>query len=103
MKDADLDRLLKSAATATDPSEPVEIPFGFVTRVVAMWRANTNGNLGARAVTQLLRRVALAASMVIVVASAGVYFQIDRNRGLAEPSANEFAIADSLIQDEFGQ
>jgi hypothetical protein len=103
MKDADLDRLLKSAAAATDPKEPIEIPFGFATRVVALWRANANGSSGVRAVTQLLRRVALTASIVIVVASAGVYFQVDRNRGLAESSANEFAIADSLIQDEFGQ
>jgi hypothetical protein len=103
MKDIDLDRLLKSAAAATEPKEGFEIPFGFETRVVALWRASGNGNGGIRAMTQLLRRVALVASIVIVVASTGVYLQMDRNRGLSEPSANEFAIADLVIQDEFGQ
>lgn len=104
MNDSNLDRLLKSAAQAgSDSDEAVEMPFGFNTRVVALWRAGTNSSGAIRAISQLLRRVALTASAVIVVASAGVYFQIDRTRALSEPSSNEFAIADSAIQDEFGQ
>jgi hypothetical protein len=43
------------------------------------------------------------ATAVIIVASAGVYQQINQNRELSELSANEFAIADWAIQDEFAQ
>ena len=100
MKDVDLDRLLKSAAQAGE-SESIEIPFGFTSRVVALWRANGNGASGG--LSALLRRVALVASAVIVVTSAGVYHQINQNRELSEVSANEFAIADLAIQDEFAQ
>ena len=100
MRDADLDRLLKSAAK-TGEGESIEMPFGFDTRVVALWRANGNGAL--RGLSNFLRRVTLVASAVIVVASAGVYYQVSQSRDLSEPSANEFAIADSLIQDEVVQ
>ena len=104
MKD-DLDRLLKSASAARTgqgpANEPIEMPFGFDTRVVALWRANANGNGGLRALNDFIRRVALVATAIIVVASAGAFYEIGRNRDLSEPSAsNEFAIADSLIQDE---
>jgi hypothetical protein len=98
----ELDRLLKSASAArTGEGEPMEMPFGFDTRVVALWRANGNGAF--RGLSDLIRRVALVASAVIVVASAGVYYQVNQNRDLSEPSANEFAIADSLIQNEVVQ
>ncbi len=100
MKDVDLDRLLKSAAKAGE-SESIEIPFGFTSRVVALWRAKGNGAVGG--LSALLRRVALVATAVIIVASAGVYHQINQNRELSELSANEFAIADWAIQDEFAQ
>jgi hypothetical protein len=100
MKEVDLDRLLKSAAQANE-GEAVEMPFGFDTRVVALWRANSNS--AARGLSALLQRIALVATAVIVVASAGVYYQINQNRELSEPTANEFAIADSAIQDEFAQ
>ena len=36
--DADLDRLLRSAAKAAEPSTP-EAPYGFETRVIALWQA----------------------------------------------------------------
>ncbi len=100
MKDIDLDRLLKSAAQA-GADEPIPMPFGFDTRIVALWRANGNGV--ARGLSQFIRRVALVATAVIIVATAGVYRQINQNRDLSEPSTNEFAIADSAIQDEFSQ
>lgn len=100
MKDVDLDRLLKSAAESA-AGESIEMPFGFDTRVVALWRANGSGT--TRGLSLLLRRVALVATAVIVVTSAGVYYQINQSRELSEPSANEFAIADSVIQGEFGQ
>ncbi len=100
MNEANLDRLLKSAAQAGE-SEAIEIPLGFETRVVALWRANGNGE--TRGLSLFLRCIALVATAVIVVASAGVYRQINQSRELSEPSANEFAIADSAIQVEFTQ
>jgi len=96
VKDADLQRLLRSAAQAKDEA-PIEMPFGFDTRVVALSRRNGNGGL-----VKLLRRVALAAAAVIVLASAGAYFE-SRNREGNDAFGNEFAIADSAIQDEMAQ
>ena len=98
--DADLDRLLKSAAKRGD-EEPIPMPFGFDTRVVALWRSSGNGAL--RGLSVLVRRVALLATAIIIVATAGVYQQASQNRDQSEPTAKEFAIADSVIQDEFGQ
>jgi hypothetical protein len=98
----DVERLLKSAAAAGG-NEEVEMPFGFDTRVVALWRAAAHGNGIARGLSGLIRQVALVATAVIVAASAAVYYQINQSRDLNEPSANEFAIADSVIQDEFSQ
>jgi hypothetical protein len=100
MKDVDLDRLVKSAAK-TGNDESIEMPFGFDTRVVALWRANGNG--AGRGPSAPIPPVALAAAAMIIVPTAGVYQQINQSRDLSEPAANEFAIADSVIQDEFVQ
>ena len=95
MKDVDLDRLLRSAARAKEET-PVEMPFGFDTRVVALSRRNGNG----AAFGTLLRRVALVAAAVIVLATAGAWLEFDQNDDAIVASGNEFAIADSVIQDE---
>jgi len=42
----------------------------------------------------------VAAAAVIVLASAGAYFEFDQNDDVIIASGNEFAIADSAIQDE---
>jgi hypothetical protein len=65
--------------------------------VVALSRRNGNGGL-----VKLLRRVALAAAAVIMLASAGAYFE-SRNSEGNDAFGNEFAIADSAIQDEMAQ
>lgn len=96
--DHNLHRLLRSAARAPDVA-PAEMPFGFDTRVIALSRRN--GNVAAFGA--LLRRVALAAAAVVVLASAGAYFEFDRNTDAMLASGNEFAIADSAIQDEVAQ
>jgi hypothetical protein len=105
MKDVDhtaasrtsLDRLLRAAAEIKEDA-PAEVPFGFDTRVVAQWCAQRDAaSLG---MTRLLRRVALAAVAIIVLAAGGAYFEADRNSESNEPFANEFAIADTAIQDE---
>ena len=94
----DLDRLFRSAARVQAEPAP-EMPFGFDTRVIALSRRNGNGAIfGA-----LLRRMTLLAAAVIVLASAGAYFEFNRNGDALTDSANEFAIADSAIQDEVAQ
>jgi hypothetical protein len=100
MKDVDLDRLLRVAAKAKDDA-PIEAPFGFDTRVVALWRANGNG--ASRALTRLIRGVALVAAVVMVATTIGAYREMKQSRDVGESFANEFAIADSAIQEEFPQ
>ncbi len=97
--DLTLDRLLRAGAHAGDEAES-EVPFGFDTRVVALWRVGaSNGNGLAR----LLQRVALVATVVIVVASAAAFREIQKSREIGESLTNEFAIADSAIQSEISQ
>jgi len=96
MKNQQIDRLLQSAAQANQ--EVPAMPFGFDTRVVALWRAGapkTNG------VMQLLRRVALLSVAVIVISTIAALRELNQSREIRESFANEFAIADSAIQDEF--
>jgi hypothetical protein len=100
MDDVDprLDRLLRAAARGGDDMS-AEAPFGFDTRVVALWRAGQFGN--GNGVTRLIRRVAFTAATVIVIASAAALYEINRDRDVDEPFGNEYAIADSAIQNEF--
>ena len=97
MKNEQIDRLLRSAAQ-TDEEVPAEMPFGFDTRVVALWRA---GMPKANGVMQLLRRVAVLSIAVIVVSTIAAIREANQSREIRESFANEFAIADSAIQDEF--
>ncbi len=96
--DADLDRLLRTAAAAPKPAE-MEAPFGFETRVVALWRGRglTNGN-GLRSFRRVFQGVVASASLVMVCASLGAYWQFSENDELTEPSANAYAIADTTIE-----
>jgi hypothetical protein len=94
----DLDRLLRAAAQAKDET-PIEMPFGFDTRVIALSRRNGNG----AAFGALLRRIAFVAAAVIVFASAGAYLEFNQNGDAIAASGNEYAIADSAIQDEVAQ
>jgi len=94
-RDVDLERLLRAASKEKDEA-PAEMPFGFDTRVIALSRRNGNGP----AMAGLLRRVALVAAAVIVLATAGAWLEFDRNDDAIVASGNEFAIADSVIQDE---
>jgi hypothetical protein len=98
MKDIDVDRLLRNAAHAKDDT-PAEMPFGFDTRVIALSRRNGNGV----AFAMFVRRVAVGAAVVIVFATAGAWFEFNQNGDGVEGIGNEFAIADSAIQDEMAQ
>jgi hypothetical protein len=98
MKDQKIDRLLRSATEAPEEA-PVTIPFGFDTRVVALWRATAPK---ANGVTPLLRRVALLSAVVIVISTLAAVREARQNRQqLGDSFTNEFAIADSAIQNEF--
>ena len=96
MNNDKIDRLLRTAARAGE--EPAAMPFGFDTRVVALWRAATpNGN----AIMGLLRRVAVLSTAVIVISTIAAVREANQSREIRESLTNEFAIADSAIQDEF--
>jgi hypothetical protein len=98
---ADLDRLLRSAAKV-EPSAP-ETPYGFETRVVALWRAGQAPRDDAADLTRFLRRTGVIALAVLALASAAAYRQFSDNVERAFPQDNEYAIADSEIQTEFSQ
>lgn len=101
MKDVDLriDRLLRSAAQAREEASGV-VPFGFDTRVAALWRSNATKPNGF---TSLLRRIALVSAAVIVASTIAAVREVGQSREIGESLTNEFAIADSAIQDEFSQ
>jgi hypothetical protein len=94
-----IDRLLSSAASA-QVGQIASPPFGFETRVVALWRAGAvNGVMNG--IGRFVRRVAFAAVAVIVLASAASIWEFRETLDMNEPQTNEFAIADSAIQNEF--
>ena len=97
MKKDEIDRLLQSAAKIGE-GHSAAMPFGFDTRVVALWRATLPPGEG---VMQLLRRVAVLSAAVIVVSTVAAIREASQSREIRESLANEFAIADSAIQDEF--
>jgi hypothetical protein len=92
-----LDRLLRSAARAPEDAPPA-MPFGFDTRVVALWHSNATKPNG---LTPLLRRIALLSAAVTVISTIAAAREVGQSRKLGESFTNEFAIADSAIQDEF--
>src|SRR5262245_42158660 len=97
MKKEQIDRLLRSAAQAGEEA-PEAMPFGFDTRVVSLWRAGSSKPNG---LVQLLRRVAVLSVAIIVISTVAAVREVNQNREIRESFANEFAIADSAIQDEF--
>lgn len=94
--DSDLDRLLRAAAAVSE-STP-EMPYGFDTRVVALW--HVQGNLEPNGIVHLIRRVAVIAIVVLIASAAGAYREIVRSDISSEPLSNEYAIADSAIANE---
>jgi hypothetical protein len=99
MKDHKIDRLLRSAAQVRE-EEPSSMPFGFDTRVSALWRAALPT---ANGLMSLVRRVALLSAAVIVISTIAAVREANQSRDIGESFTNEFAIADTAIQDEFSQ
>jgi len=99
MKSDNIDRLLRSAAQRGE-EHSAAMPFGFDTRVVALWRAALPTNNG---LMQLLRRVAVLSAAVIIISTLATVREARQSRQQYSELTNEFAIADRAIQDEFSQ
>ena len=99
MKDRKIDRLLRSAAQVREEGLS-SMPLGFDTRVIALWRAALRTSNG---MVSLVRRVALLSAAVIVISTIATVREANQSRDIGESFANEFAIADTAIQDEFSQ
>jgi hypothetical protein len=98
MKNHKIDRLLRSAAQAGEET-PAVMPFGFDTRVVAMARAAVPKPNG---LTRLIRSVELLSAAVILIATLAAIREVRQSQEqLGDSLTNEYAIADSAIQDEF--
>ena len=97
--DLKIDRLLRSAAAMRE-DVPAAMPFGFDTRMVALWHANQEAT--SIGLARLVRRVTLLSAAVIGISTLAVVREARQTREkVGEPFTNEFAIADSAIQDEF--
>ncbi|MEY2440118.1 MAG: hypothetical protein QOI34_1503 [Verrucomicrobiota bacterium] len=100
--DSKINRLLRSAGKVT-PEQPSSPPFGFETRVVALWRSGRY-ETGGNGIAALIRRAAMVAAAVIVISGAAAIREFAQTReSLGEPSTNEFAFADSAIQSELSR
>ena len=95
--DEKIDRLLRSAAQAREETGAA-MPFGFDTRVIALWRA---ARPTANGIVSLVRRVALISAAVIAISTIAVVREANQSREIGE--SDEFAIADTAIQNEFSQ
>ena len=97
MRGSDLDRLLRAAGQCDEPGS--HAPFGFDTRVVALWRGS-RGEVANRLaeLTRLVRRIAISAAIVTVISGVGAYWQLSANDEEAEPLTNTYAIADTAIE-----
>ena len=101
-EDSRLQRLLRAAAKTENSSDtPASMPFGFDTRVVALSRTNhfNEGN----GVARLVRRVAVIAGIIFVVGGTAAVREFRAAEDIAEPTSNDFAIADTAIEDELYQ
>jgi len=98
--ESSLQRLLRSAGQVPDDAA-ASVPFGFDTRVVALWRASRNGN--GNGIVRLVRKVALMAAVVLTASGVASFRELRTAQDVIEPSSNEFAIADTAIENEFDQ
>ncbi len=100
--DSQLKRLLRSASQ-TGPERAPTLPFGFDTRVIALWRSGM-GTANGNGIRILVRRVAIAAVVVTIFSAAATVRELQQaEESVNAPLANEFAIADSAMQNEFLQ
>ncbi len=88
----------ESWTNQSGPHVPAATPFGVVTRMVALWRASaTNAN----DLILLPRGIALLSAAVITISAVGAVHEARQHwEEVGERFTNEFAIADSAMQDE---
>ncbi|PZR72186.1 MAG: hypothetical protein DLM73_13935 [Chthoniobacterales bacterium] len=99
---SNLHRLLRSAARYPEGPAP-EAPFGFDTRVIALWHAASGRTNDTADLTRFIRRIGVVAFAVLTLASAGAYQQVTDTQQRTAPQTNDYAIADTAIQTEFSQ
>ena len=99
MRKPELDRLLRSAAEVDDNVVP-QMPFGFETRVLALWRAQEKST-ELPEMALFVRRIAIASFAVLLIASAAAYRELNRSEALSQPLTNYYALADSVIENSF--
>lgn len=97
-RESELQRLLRAAR---GESSAPEMPYGFDTRVVALART-TQQERGreTRMVARLFTRIASAAVLLAVFASAATYWQLEKNDELTEPLSNAYAMVDTALISE---
>jgi hypothetical protein len=66
--------------------------------VLARWRADGRVSIDLRS---LLRRVVLLSLAIIALAGAGVYNELRQSDNFGAPLSDEYAIADSAINNTF--
>jgi hypothetical protein len=73
---------------------------------ILAWSRSGPGSRGAakpNGIASLLRRVALLSSAVIVISTLAAVLELKQSQEQSNDFTNEFAIADTAIQDEFSQ
>ena len=100
MMNVSVARVLLRSAAKMGEEHPVAMPFGFDTRVIALWRAALPTGNG---VMQLLRRVAVLSVAAVIISTLAAVGEARQSRQQYSELTNEFAIADRAIQDEFSQ
>jgi hypothetical protein len=80
----------------------IDPPFGFDTRVVALWRSGTTG-IAHNGLGQLVGRTLVLAAAIILLSGAASWRELSETRELADTDDNEYAVADAAIQTELYQ
>lgn len=95
MNDGNLDRLFRASAAANAENTADEMPFGFDTRVVALWRSQQSLGNNLRVLGALIRRAVAVAIVLIVAATAGIYWEW--NCDTSDTFTNAYSIGDNAI------
>lgn len=98
--DSKLDRLLRSAAGVSD-GRSTEVPLGFETRVLALWRSERDNDWSDLA--RFLRRVTVLSAAIMLVSGVFAFRQTTMDENDDETPWNTYAIADNAIQTEIPQ
>ncbi len=97
--DDQLDRLLRGARGGDGAGVPSDVPFGFETRVVALWKSQRAvPDRDAGEFLRWWRGIGVGALAVIAFSGAGAWWQFQQDNELAQPMTNAYAIADTAVE-----